>query len=179
MTAYKFLAKGAVGPISGYVWPSPRGDEPGAWVEVDGPLTLCSQGLHLCRTFDLVYWLHDELWDAESSGERVEGIDCIMVRRARLVRRIDAWNEGGAARFADACVEHAASQATSASSDVREFIADAKLAANHGYVAVSAFSAALAVAKLSPAIENERAFRRERRWQADWITRELIAPQSP
>jgi hypothetical protein len=44
-----------------------------------------------------------------------------------------------------------------------------------GYFALSAFSAALATAKAGPAAEHDEAYRRERLWQAEWITRELIA----
>jgi hypothetical protein len=171
MTAYKFLAKGAVGPISGYAWPAP-----GAWVETEGPLAVCQRGVHLCSALDLAHWLHDELWEVESGGECLDGIDCFVARRARLVRRIDAWSEGGAARFADACIEHATAMAAPAPSDVvRGFLEDARGAADEGYIAVGAFSAALAVAKSSPGTEVEAAYRRERRWQSEWITRELIA----
>ncbi len=175
MTTYKFLAKGAVGPISGFVWPSPRGGAPGAWIEVQGPLDVCARGVHICRPTDLAHWLHEELWEIEPDGDKLEGPDCVVVRRARLVRRIDAWSQGGAARFADACIEHAAAQAGSSDDPaVRGFLDDATLAARGGYIAISAFSAALAVAGLGPAAEREREYRRERAWQADWIARELI-----
>ncbi len=124
---------------------------------------------------DLAHWLHEELWEIEPDGDKLEGPDCVVVRRARLVRRIDAWSQGGAARFADACIEHAAAQAGSSDDPaVRGFLDDATLAARGGYIAISAFSAALAVAGLGPAAEREREYRRERAWQADWIARELI-----
>src|SRR5690348_431080 len=107
MSTYKFLAKGAVGPQSGFKWPEPQAPAFGAWVDADGPLELCVRGAHVCRALDLAYWLHDELWETEVDGEQIEGVDCLVVRRARLVRRIDAWHQGGAARFAQACAEHA------------------------------------------------------------------------
>jgi hypothetical protein len=170
--AYKFLAAGAKGPLSGYAWP-----RPGTWLEVDGPLVLCRRGVHLCRSLDLAHWLHDELWEAETQGDQIEGIDCIVVPRARLVRRIDSWSEGGAARFAQACIEHATSLLPpAAGQNVREFLDDAKLAADAGYFAVSAFSSALAAAKTSPSEDEEKAYRHERVWQAEWITREVIGP---
>jgi hypothetical protein len=175
MTAYKFLAKGAVGPISGIAWPRPSGGAPGEWILIEGPLALCKRGVHVCSTLDLAHWLHDELWEVESDGDRLEGIDCFVVRRARLVRRIEAWSEGGAARFAQACIEHATSIVAAHGDAALALLDDAQAAASAGYVAVSAFSAALAVAKTHAGAEIETVYRHERRWQAAWITRELIA----
>jgi hypothetical protein len=173
--AYKFLAKGAVGPFSGFVWQLPTGDAPPSWVEVEGTLELCTRGVHVCRTVDLAHWLHDELWELETDGDQLEGVDCIVVQRARLLRRIDAWSEGGASRFADACIQHATAQAgTNPGQIVAGFLADATRAARDGYVAIAAFCAALAAAKLSGAAESEGVYRNEREWQASWIAHELI-----
>jgi hypothetical protein len=176
MSAYKFLAKGAVGPISGFRWPTPQGRAPGAWVGVEGPLSLCTNGVHVCGAHDLAHWLHDELWSIETEGECVEGVDCVVARRARLVRRIDAWNDRGAVRFASECIGHAASLiGPNPSEPVRGFLEDAKEAARGGYVAVSAFCAALATSKSAAPDVAEQAYRGEREWQANWIVRELIA----
>src|SRR5689334_4079735 len=82
MSAYKFLAKGARGPISGFEWPSSYTGGPGPWVEVEGELGLCTNGYHVCRPLDLAHWLHDELWELETQGEQLEGLDCLVVRRA-------------------------------------------------------------------------------------------------
>jgi hypothetical protein len=176
MTKYKFLAKGAVGPITGFSWPLPPVGAPGAWVEVDGPLVPCARGVHVCRSVDLPHWLHDELWETETDGEQLAALDCLVVRRARLVRRIDAWSRGGAARFADACIEHAIARVGSApGTTVSGFLADAHEAVAEGYLAIGAFCAALAVARSSPGEEQEAAYRHERVWQAGWITGELLA----
>jgi len=182
MKTYKFLAKGAIGPLSGFRWPEPAGPTPGAWIDSEGPLELCAKGAHVCRPFDLAYWIHDELWDVDVDGDRIEGIDCLVARRARLVRRVDAWHEGGAGRFAAACAEHAAELAGAAdlardgARDVaRAYAEDAAMAAKGGYVAVSAFAAALAVGKLGDPSGEEMAYRRERTWQADWIARAFLA----
>src|SRR5882724_2091638 len=119
MSTYKFFAKGAVGPSSRFKWPEPRAGALGAWVEAEGPLGLCVRGVHVCRPFDLAYWLHDELWETEADGDQIEGIDCLVVRRARLMRRINGWHQGGAASFAEACVQHAAELADRAPDSVR------------------------------------------------------------
>ena len=173
MMMHKFLATGARGPLSGFAWPTPSSSAPGAWVEVDGPLSPCTRGVHACRPFDLAHWIHDELWELEVGGEQTAGLDCVVVSRARLVRRIEAWS-AQAQRFAEACVAHAAAQVEPAHFDiVSELLDDARLMTASGYVAVSAFTAAFAVSRL-PATESS-AYRQERAWQSAWIARELLA----
>jgi hypothetical protein len=186
---YKFLARGAMGPISGFAWPAPRGGVPGAWVEAVGPLALCENGAHVCRAFELAHWLHDELWETETDGDELLGLDCLVVRRARLVRRIDAWHQGGAARFAAACVEHAAALADRAPPElaaaVKGVLDDAAVAARTGYPAVGAYAAAVSVASLGDPGDRDRPFRRERLWQSEWIAGALLptgpdrAPERP
>jgi hypothetical protein len=180
MTTYKFLANGAMGPLSGFRWPAPQAGTAGAWVQAAGPLELCVNGSHVCRPGDLAHWLHDELWEIETDGEQLEGIDCLVVRRARLARRIDAWHAGGAAAFAEACAQHATALADETPAEqtdvVRGFLEDAVVSARAGYIAVSAYASALAVAKLGPPAEQEQAYRRERAWQSAWIARVVIGP---
>jgi len=176
MATYKFLARGALGPISGFAWPVPTRAAPGTWVQVEGTLAACARGVHVCRTVHLAHWLHDELWEIETGGDRIEALDCLVVRRARLTRRIDAWSEGGATRFVNASIHHASTIAGSDADDVvRGLLTDAELAVTTGYPAVAAFTAALVVAKLAGPTEEEGAYRAERAWQAAWIERELIA----
>jgi len=178
MTTYKFLARGAVGPLSGFRWPAPRPGTPGAWVQPEGPLELCVNGCHVCRVTDLAHWLHDELWELETEGEHVEGIDCLVVRRARLVRRIDAWHLGGSTGFAEACAQHATELANRAapgsSVAARGFLEDAILALRAGFIAVSGYASALAVAKLGASADEDALYRRERAWQSAWIARRVI-----
>ncbi|SRR6266508_744293 len=179
MSTYKFLAKGARGPISGFAWPRPTNDAPGAWVEADGALALCANGSHLCRAQDLAHWLHDELWQTEAAGAELEGLDCLVVRRARLVRRIDAWHLGGCARFAEACAQHATELADRAppgraGDEVQRLLGDAFSSARAGYIAVGAYASALAVAKLGDPADQHGAYRRERIWQSEWIARVVI-----
>jgi hypothetical protein len=173
MKAWKFLARGAVGPLSGFPWPPPVAGAPGAWVEAQGPLALCARGAHLCRRTDLAHWIHEELWQAEADGDHLDALDCVVVRRARLVRRIAGWEEGGAQRFAEASAAHAAMLAGGQGAVVRAFLDDAEAAARAGYLAVSAHCAAVAAARLAPH-DPVAAYRRERLWQAEWIAREVI-----
>jgi hypothetical protein len=183
MKAYKFLAGGAMGPLSGFGWPVPEDAAPGAWVDVEGALEVCARGSHVCRPTDLAYWLHDELWELEADGDWIEGIDCLVVRRARLVRRVDAWQQGGAARFADACVRRATEIASQAGDDafegagsiVRGYLDDATSAAGSGFAAFAAFASALAAARAGAPEDEEACYRRERAWQSAWIANDLLS----
>jgi hypothetical protein len=173
---YKFLTRGRRGPISGFEWPSPDAGD-AAWVEVQGPLELGVWGLHVCREIDLAHWVHDELWELATTGEQTPGIDCVVMRRARLLRRIDAWTDGGRARFANACIERAGKPlGHDADAIVRGFLGDAEAAAQAGYFALSAYAAALAVAKRDVSSDQEDRFRSERAWQSQWIANELLSP---
>jgi hypothetical protein len=173
---YKFLQKGGRSPVSRFDWPLPSAAGPGSWVEVSGALRLCRNGLHVCQATALPYWLHEELWEVETEGDFIEGPDCRVVRRARLVREIGAWSDGGAARFVNACIAHAAARAGSTPKPtVRAFLEDATACADAGYFAVGAFCAATAASRLNshqPGIEH--AFREERGWQGAWISSELL-----
>jgi hypothetical protein len=179
MMTLKFLAKGALGPLSGFAWPVPRGGAPGAWVDVEGPLTQCANGVHVCRTIDLAHWINDELWELEVEGEQFDGVDCLVVRHARLLRRIDTWDGPGQLSFAEACIEHAAMETggTAATDEVRALLEDARLMKASDYVALSAFTAAVAVSRLGSEGDREVAYRRERTWQSMWITEQILKPQ--
>jgi hypothetical protein len=98
---FKVLGKGRT-PCHGGDGKWPRR---GVWRKVDGPLVLCERGLHLCRESDLVLWLGQEIWEAEYEGERIDAEDKIVVRKARLVRKLESWDERTARLFACDCAE--------------------------------------------------------------------------
>jgi hypothetical protein len=114
MIAYKFLCAGGVGPFSRYAWPLPRDGQPGAWVIAPRGAVLCHSAVHACRVRDLPWWLQDELWAAELDGTVTAGRHKVMAPRARLLRRVDGWNEACAQRFADACAGRARDHAVTA-----------------------------------------------------------------
>jgi hypothetical protein len=114
MIAYKFLCAGGVGPFSRFAWPQPSGEAPGPWVGAPGTTALCRNAVHGCRVQDLPWWLHDELWEAEFDGKAGTGRHKIMAPRARLLRRVEAWDATCAQRFADACARRARDHAVTA-----------------------------------------------------------------
>jgi hypothetical protein len=175
---FKFLSPGAVGPVSGFRWPLPENGRPGAWIETRGVLEPCRSGAHVCRASDLPYWIAEELWETETDGDHVDGIDCQVFRRARLVREVTAWRDGGALRFAAACVVRAAEEVAAApdpSDDALGFSGDAAECVRCGFVAAGAFAAAIAVARLHGSNFQTAAFRRERAWQAAELERVILA----
>jgi len=170
MMAHKFLASGGHGPFSGFAWPLPAGGAPGAWVSAEGPLEPCARGVHVCRAIDLAHWIHDELWEVETSGESIVGADCLIVRGARLVRRIDAWADGRH-RFAQASIDHAVAEiGAGAAGPVRELLEDARQMAGYGYPSLAAYTAAVAVGRARGG-DPASTFRDERAWQSAWIAR--------
>ena len=80
----------------------------GEWMpEIEGNLELCENGYHLCRREDLAHWLGEAIFEAEYDGEIIEGDDKVVVRKARITRRIDTWTERTARLFACDCAERA------------------------------------------------------------------------
>ena len=85
----------------------------GEWMPaVEGELKPCVNGYHLCRRGDLINWLGETIWTAEYQGERID-VDApadqskVVVRQARILRPLTAWNERTARLFACDCAERA------------------------------------------------------------------------
>jgi hypothetical protein len=99
---FKCLEEGRIGPFSRFRWP-----KCGVWVKAEGELSVCENGIHLCRKQDLTNWLNDEIYEAEYRGhERLNSDDKIIVREARLKKKLKTWHEKTAALFACDCAEH-------------------------------------------------------------------------
>jgi len=89
-------------------WYLPKGNRPGRWMpKIEGELIPCQNGYHLCRTQDLICWLGDNIYEAEHRGEIGIGNDKVVVRQARLLHKVETWNETTARLFACDCAEHA------------------------------------------------------------------------
>jgi hypothetical protein len=102
--AHKFLRAGGTGRFTGFRWPLP-GDGPGAWV--DAPIEPCRSGIHACRPADLPIWAGDELYEIELDGEIVHERTKVVASRARLLRRVDAWERGLRDAYTRMCAERA------------------------------------------------------------------------
>jgi hypothetical protein len=95
--AYKFTRRGARSPFTSFTWPV------GEWVEAQGELALCRNGIHACRPEALPRWLNDELWLVELEDVEDEHEGLLLARRGRLIERIDAWNEDASRELARSC----------------------------------------------------------------------------
>ena len=87
-------------------WSLPHDGQPGDWMPViEGDLEACANGYHLCRESDLIFWLGPAIYEAEYRGDRIDSDNKVVVRQARLLRRLDAWTEQTARLFACDCAE--------------------------------------------------------------------------
>jgi hypothetical protein len=171
MIAFKFLARGARSPVTGFAW------TPGVWVEAEGPLVLCERGIHVLRPSDVAHWIHEELWRVEHEGDAIEGMDCVVAQRARLVEPVRAWSEGGAIRFAQACHDRLREMLARIGDDpeasaIEKHCAAARAHVKRSNAAMAAYNAALGFARAPTGTPHER-FRAERTWQSAWLAREL------
>lgn len=80
---------------------------PGEWMHpVIGDLVLCNNGYHLCIAEDIIDWLDKDIYQAEYDGDKLSSGNKIVVRKARLLRKIETWNEQKARLFACWCVRN-------------------------------------------------------------------------
>jgi hypothetical protein len=174
---YKFLSCGAVGPFSGFRWPTPAAGAPGAWVAAarEG----AAYGVHACRASDLPYWMDDELWIAELEGEVRATEHQVVAPRARLVAPVAGWPELARA-LGDDCAAALRARVDAAlaggglapdvAEQLRGYVADAEACARGGNPAAAAYVAARASAVLAG---DQAGFTGERRRQAEWLQQRL------
>jgi hypothetical protein len=172
MIVFKFLQRGAKGPLTGFVW------TPQVWVETSGPLAPCRNGAHLLRPHDLAHWMHEELWRAELDGEWIEGADCLIARRARVTERVEGWSGPDGEAFAQACHDRLVARlALATEPSVREHLTNYQWAVNwhieRRAIAMAGYVSALGLAQLAKDETTIDAYRRERAWQSEWLVRAL------
>jgi hypothetical protein len=115
MTYYKVLSgsKSCNGGKCKWHLPTKNNDgtwTPGKWMKpIKGELVPCENGYHICRTRDLIQWLNEEIYEAEYRGEIIKDDNKCIVREARLLHKIETWNEKTARLFAADCAERALS----------------------------------------------------------------------
>jgi hypothetical protein len=188
--AYKFLARGAVSPFTGFRWPRPS-----EWVLA--PPAREDAWVHACRVGDLPYWLDDELWRIELWEPVRAARYQIASARARLEARIEPWDPTLGREYARACalrardlalphlaaplrrtleriddaaalgaaVERSGSRAAAAG-----YLGDAARSATAGQPATASYVACVLAASVGDGLP---AFEAERAWQARWLAERL------
>lgn len=173
MIALKFLRRGRRALFSETRWP-----DAGDFIEAaPGPLVACKNGLHACAVEDLAFWVSDELWQVELSEECVRVPDAWLARRARLIRPIERWSNGGAVELSRACIARASEQCARAGVPedhlAAQYLEQAKALAGADKHAPAAYAAALVTGALAPESESMAAYRAERQAQGSVLAQFL------
>jgi hypothetical protein len=163
--AYKFLRPDGTGAFTGFRWPLPDGG-PGAWVEA--PVVPCRSGIHACRRDDLPLWLGRDLYAVELGGEIVEERTKVIASRARLLRRIDAWDDALRAAYTRDCADRAHALARGADPPLREWEAVVEPSVAEGPALLGFVAARIAEER-----DGAAAYRAERARQVAWLTERL------
>lgn len=95
---YKFLNNNGVAHQN-FHWPLPKNDKPGRWVEVQGTLETCKNGLHVTDETRAHKWGNDTCYEVEIEGGGIDSGDKITVRKARLIREVPGYKALRANRY--------------------------------------------------------------------------------
>jgi hypothetical protein len=162
--AYKFLRPDGRSPFAGFRWPAP-GESPGAWV--DAPVDPCRSGIHACRATDLPYWAGQVLYEVELDGDVIEQPTKVVATRARLRRRIVAW-EARRDAYTRMCADRAHERALDASPPLAEWDAVIEPSVPEGPALLGFVAARIAEER-----GGVEAYRAERRRQTAWLVDQL------
>jgi hypothetical protein len=174
--AYKVLNDGR-SAFTGWAWPLPSGETPGEWVQATGQIGLCVNGIHASNTAQLPQWLGDEIWEVELDGEILRVDPALVATRARLIRRVQEWNEPARMAFCEDCAHRARGIATRSGAGTE--IYEEKIApfTVRGMAAAVGYWTALLTGEAATGqragTEYDVAFAAERDAQAVWLRREL------
>jgi hypothetical protein len=161
--AYKFLRPDGTTIFTRFAWPLP-GAGPGAWVEAD--VDPCRSGLHACRVADLPFWAGQALFELELDGPVAEEATKVVAARARITRRVGAWEEGVRDVYTRMCADRAHELARDAGLDTWDAGVEAAVAS--GPASLGFIAAWIAEQRWGP-----EGFALERRRQADWLADHL------
>jgi len=88
-------------------WFLPRGKRPGKWMPlIEGTLSACSNGYHVLTLEQLSEWLGPSIFEVEVKGDGIPQPDKHVYPQARLIRKLDKWNDRAARIYACDCAEH-------------------------------------------------------------------------
>jgi hypothetical protein len=164
--AYKFLRPDRTSVFTGFSWPRPNGGS-GGWVEAE--VEPCRSGIHACRPEHLPLWAGQVLYEIEHAGEIIDDRTKLIAARARLTRRIDAWEEEAVRdRYTRMCADRAHELARRASPPLEQWEAAIEPSVPEG-PALLGFMAA----RIAEEIDGPDAYQVERGRQTEWLVEQL------
>lgn len=165
MIAYKFLRSDGTSAFTGFRWNLPQ-EEPGQWF--DARPDPCRSGVHACRVSDIPFWAGPTLYEVELAGEIMEGRSKLVASRARLLRRIEAWDNGLRDAYTRMCADRAHELAISVAPPLESWDAVVEPSVPEG-PALLGFVAA----RIAEEISGAEGYRAERASQAAWLAERL------
>ena len=165
MIAYKFLRADGSSVFTGFRWPLPNG-EPGSWV--DAPVDPCRSGIHACRIADLPFWVGRVLYEVELEGELLDQPTKVVASRARLLRRVEAWDDEMRDTYTRMCADRGHELALGQSPPLEDWDAVIEPSFPEG-PALLGFVAA----RIAEEISGAEAYHAERRRQSEWLAQRL------
>jgi hypothetical protein len=163
--AYKFLRQDGTSVFTGFRWPLP-GAGPGPWIEAE--VEACRSGIHACRPEHLPLWAGQVLYEVELDGEIVDDRTKVIAGRARLVRRIEAWEEAVRDRYTRKCADRAHELARAASPPRAQWEAVIEPSVREGPALLGFVAARIAEEAAGP-----DAYHAERARQTEWLVEQL------
>ena len=165
MIAYKFLRPDGTSAFTDFRWELPDGGA-GPWM--DARVDPCRSGIHACRVSDLPFWAGRTLYEIELEGEVVERPTKLVASRARLLRRVEAWDDERRDAYTRMCADRAHELAFSVSPPLAAWDAVVEPAVPEGPGLLG-----FVAARIAEEISGPQAYHAERAGQARWLAARL------
>ena len=107
MTYYKVLAADGVSSYHGGLgkWFIPKGKRIGKWMPAIKDIQPCIRGYHFVNIEQLPQWLGPTLYEIEVRGQIIHQADKSVAEQARLIRKVETWNDKTLRLYAADCAE--------------------------------------------------------------------------
>ncbi len=107
MTYYKVLAADGVSPqhCGSGKWFIPKGKRMGKWMPAIKDIRPCERGYHFVNIEQLPQWLGPTLYEIEVRGQIIHQADKSVAEQARLIRKVETWNNKTLRLYAADCAE--------------------------------------------------------------------------
>jgi hypothetical protein len=156
--ACKFLRPDGTAVFTGFRWPL------GEWVEA--PVDPCRSGIHACRTGDLPYWIGRALFEVELGGDIVAVRTKVIASRARLTRRVDAFDDALRHDYTRMAADRAHELARRAGLEEWDAVVEPSVPEGPALLGFIA-------ARIAEEIDGPDAYHAERARQAAWLVERL------